>query len=228
MNHPFYLPISRMLFAILLFLLLPLIVLIHIGAVGLAFSKIGISPVAALLVLLLALAGSGVNIKVYEREVIEEWYPQSLSGLLAYFLGLPGFSIKKQVVCINVGGALIPLALCAYILPRLPQEAILPLGVSTLVVTAISKAFSRFIPGVGVVLPGIIPPITSAVCALLLYPSLPAPIAFVSGVLGTLLGADLLNLPRILSENRAMVLSIGGAGVFDGIFLTGVLAALLS
>ena len=52
-------------------------------------------------------------------------------------------------------------------------------------------------------------------------------IAYVSGTLGTLIGADLLHL-RQISKLNAPVVSIGGAGTFDGIFLTGILAVLLS
>jgi len=46
-------------------------------------------------------------------------------------------------------------------------------------------------------------------------------------VLGTLIGADLTNLDK-LSGLGAPVASIGGAGTFDGIFLTGILAVILA
>jgi uncharacterized membrane protein len=45
--------------------------------------------------------------------------------------------------------------------------------------------------------------------------------------LGTLIGADLSNLGRI-SEGGTSVASIGGAGKFDGIFLTGIVAVLIA
>jgi uncharacterized membrane protein len=45
--------------------------------------------------------------------------------------------------------------------------------------------------------------------------------------LGTLIGADLLNLGKIQGLG-APVASIGGAGTFDGIFMTAVLAVLLA
>jgi uncharacterized membrane protein len=45
--------------------------------------------------------------------------------------------------------------------------------------------------------------------------------------LGTLIGADLMNLGSIQGLH-APVLSIGGAGTFDGVFLTGILAVLLA
>ena len=52
-------------------------------------------------------------------------------------------------------------------------------------------------------------------------------IAYASGTLGTILGADLLNLHRI-RELGAPLVSIGGAGTFDGVFLSGLIAAFLA
>jgi uncharacterized membrane protein len=52
-------------------------------------------------------------------------------------------------------------------------------------------------------------------------------IAYMGGVLGTLIGADLNNLGRV-ADLGAPVVSIGGAGTFDGVFLTGILAVLLA
>jgi uncharacterized membrane protein len=45
--------------------------------------------------------------------------------------------------------------------------------------------------------------------------------------MGALIGGDLLNLGRV-AEMSAPMLSIGGAGTFDGVFLTGILAGLLA
>ena len=54
-----------------------------------------------------------------------------------------------------------------------------------------------------------------------------APLAYISGSMGTLIGADLTNLDKVQGLG-APVASIGGAGTFDGIFLTGILAVLLA
>jgi uncharacterized membrane protein len=54
-----------------------------------------------------------------------------------------------------------------------------------------------------------------------------APLAYIAGSLGTLIGADLTNLSKVRGLG-APVASIGGAGTFDGIFLTGILAVLLA
>ena len=55
----------------------------------------------------------------------------------------------------------------------------------------------------------------------------PAAIAYIGGSIGTLIGADLLNLHRLRDVGPGIV-SIGGAGVFDGVFLVGLVAAALA
>jgi hypothetical protein len=73
----------------------------------------------------------------------------------------------------------------------------------------------------------LIPPLCAALVALILTPAQAPLTAYVSGTMGTLIGADLLNLHRIAGL-RAPVASIGGAGTFDGIFVTGIVAVLLA
>jgi uncharacterized membrane protein len=60
--------------------------------------------------------------------------------------------------------------------------------------------------------------------ALLLSRRFAGPLAYVGGSLGTLIGADLLNLDK-LHGLGAPVASIGEAGTFDGIFIVAVLLA---
>ena len=71
------------------------------------------------------------------------------------------------------------------------------------------------------------PAIATAVVALVLSRDNAAPLAYIGGSLGTLIGADLTNLDKVRGLG-APVASIGGAGTFDGIFLTGILAVLLA
>jgi uncharacterized membrane protein len=73
----------------------------------------------------------------------------------------------------------------------------------------------------------LVPPLAAAAAALFLAPTAPAAAAYVSGTLGALLGADVLNLSKI-GALGAPVVSIGGAGTADGVFLTGILAVLLA
>ena len=59
------------------------------------------------------------------------------------------------------------------------------------------------------------------------HPAAVAGLAYAGGTLGTLLGADLANL-RQVRRMGAPVVSIGGAGTFDGVFITGIIGVLLA
>ena len=80
---------------------------------------------------------------------------------------------------------------------------------------------------IGIALPSFIPPSSAAFVSLTIAFGNAPVIAYISGTLGTLFGADLLNIHKI-GNLGAPVASIGGAGTFDGIFLNGILAVLLS
>jgi uncharacterized membrane protein len=110
--------------------------------------------------------------------------------------------------------------------------AILPAAIGVAIVALVVNRFARPVPGMGIATPMFIPPIVAALTALVLTGIMTGgayvdAVAFVSGVLGTLIGADLMNLNK-LSTLGAPVASIGGAGTFDGVFLTGIVAVLLA
>ena len=95
------------------------------------------------------------------------------------------------------------------------------------IVTLIVHQLAQPVRGVGISVPTLIPPLVAAGVALVLSRQAPPALAYVAGSLGTLLGADLLNLNKVQGLG-APVASIGGAGTFDGIFVTGILAVLLA
>ncbi|HHO81461.1 MAG TPA: DUF1614 domain-containing protein, partial [Bacillaceae bacterium] len=111
-----------------------------------------------------------------------------------------------------------------YLLTRTP---LVPALLATAIVTAFVHLLARPVPGVGIQIPALLPPLVSAFVGILLGGEHAPAVAYISGAFGTLIGADLLNLPKIRSLG-AQVVSIGGAGVFDGIFLVSVFAALLA
>jgi uncharacterized membrane protein len=130
-----------------------------------------------------------------------------------------------MVIAVNVGGALIPCLLSLYLWWTTGQT--LKLIVATGLVALVTHRVARPVPGVGIAVPLFVPPLVAAGAAMVLSSSLAPPIAYVAGTVGTLIGADLMNLGK-LERLRAPVVSIGGAGTFDGIFLTGIIAALLA
>jgi uncharacterized membrane protein len=129
------------------------------------------------------------------------------------------------VIAVNVGGAVIPGVLSLYLLFK--NRMWLSGLIATAVITAIVHMLAYPVPGVGIAVPVFVPPVATALVALLLARENAAALAYVSGSLGTLVGADLLNLDAVRGLG-APVASIGGAGTFDGIFLTGIMAVLLA
>lgn len=187
---------------------------------ALSFTKLGLSHMGAVILFSSILLGGIVNIPVSrKRFYIEEPTPFRYSFLFYY----PP-RVREQVIAVNLGGAVIPTLFSLYLLTKAP---LIPTLAATTIVTYAAKRMAKPVPGVGISMPAFIPPLIAAAAALLLTHGDAAPVAFISGVMGTLIGADLLNLHR-LDELGAQVLSIGGAGVFDGIFLVGIIAAFLT
>lgn len=202
-------------------LLLPIFFAIFFfNITALSFAKLGLSSGGAFLLLLASLIGGMINIPVTKQKYIVE----QEDHLVHPFIFYTPPQVREQVICINVGGAVIPVIFSLYLLPRTPLLATI---ITTIVVVLVAKALARPVPGVGIRLPAFIPPIVSAIVAIILVGQNAAPVAYIAGVLGTLIGADLLNYPNF-KKMGAQMLSIGGAGVFDGIFLVGVIAALLA
>ena len=129
------------------------------------------------------------------------------------------------LIAVNVGGAVIPVLVSLYLLVR---HALWIRGlVATAVVALVIHWFANPVRGVGIAVPVFLPALITAVLALVLARERAAPLAYVAGSLGTLIGADLTNLDKV-SDLGAPVASIGGAGTFDGIFVTAILAVLLA
>ncbi|MEN9201927.1 MAG: DUF1614 domain-containing protein [Thermostichus sp. DG_1_6_bins_120] len=222
----FYLPVSLLLF-VMLVLLLPLVWLgLAVDVVAVAVSKLGFSRDAALLLLLAVLVGSSINIPLY-RVKCEVAVVEDLASLwMRQFWGIPLLKMSQEtVVALNVGGGLIPLILALYQLGRADVGMILAV---TLLVTGVSYYASQVVSGIGIQMNPLIAPATAALVSFLIAGEQAPAVAFAGGVLGTVIGADLLHLPEVLRRNCSGILSIGGAGVFDGIALCGLFALLLS
>jgi uncharacterized membrane protein len=219
-----YLPISPPFFSVLVGIFVVLLVLVQLGVLRYAYTRLGISSRAALLLLLGSLIGSYFNIPVAE-------FPdqQILSGQEVDFFGVryvvPFVDWPGTILAVNVGGALIPSLMSLYLLikNRLWARGLL----ATAAVALICHFFATPVPGVGIAMPVFIPSVATAIVALLLARRHAAPLAYIGGSLGTLIGADLLNLDKVQGIG-APVASIGGAGTFDGIFLIAILAVLLA
>ncbi|MCM8817462.1 MAG: DUF1614 domain-containing protein [Candidatus Omnitrophica bacterium] len=215
----FFVPLSFLfLFFLFLILLFLFFVVLPIHAVRIALEKIGLSPFVAFFVMFASLVGSFINIPVAVKT-----HSGFVSALSYYGTLFPDVSPDTQVIAINVGGAIIPLILCLYLLPKVK---FLPLFFSTIISSIACYHLSSVVPGMGVQIPALIPPIVSAFLAFLFSPQNKIPVAYISGVLGVLIGADLMNMGNL--GNFHGMMSIGGAGVYDGIFLVGIISVLLA
>jgi uncharacterized membrane protein len=138
---------------------------------------------------------------------------------------------QQTVVAVNVGGCVIPLALALYearLVAEVPQARWAML-VAVLVNIAVCFWVARPVRGVGIAIPAFLPPLVAIGMTWLLLGNDPtseyrAPVAFVAGVAGPLIGADLFNLRRFERLHTGL-LSIGGAGTFDGIVISSLFAA---
>ncbi|RMG37007.1 MAG: DUF1614 domain-containing protein [Planctomycetota bacterium] len=222
---------ASLLLALLFVLLLPLLLM---DLMQTALIRLHLTPAAALLTVLGIFVGSVINIPVYRIER-EEWQPVYVVGPLGLGLFSDRFRRVRQetIIAINVGGCVIP---CLLVLWELTH--IVPLGsdalVRTLVVTALNigacYAVARPVPGLGIMMPGFVSPLVAVSASWLVMigmPEIRVAAAFIAGVLGPLVGADLLHLREVRGVAMGM-LSIGGAGTFDGIVLSGILAAVLA
>ena len=212
-------------FLFLLFILILVVIIIQVGAFTMALDKLGLSTHSAMLLLACTLMGSVINLPLFSIRAEEpsDEARQMYRGLL---FGRPMPFTGKTTIAINVGGALIPVSFSVYLVMtnQLPLIQVIP---AIAIVTLCCRIFSRPIPGLGIGIPVFIAPVTAALTALLLAPENSAPMAYICGTLGVLIGADLMRLPDIRKLGTP-VASIGGAGTFDGIFFTGIVAVLLA
>ncbi len=213
-------------FLLALLVLVALVVgLVEVGLLEYAYEKIGIDRRYIFALLTLSLLGSYVNIPVVElpAERVLSQGEVSFFGM-RYVIPLVR-EWPRTIVAVNLGGAVIPTLLSLYLVVK--NKMYMRAAVGVCIVTAVVHAMAQPVPGVGIAVPTFVPPVVAAVSGWLLSRQCAPCVADVAGSVGTLVGADLLNLDQIQGLG-APVASIGGAGTFDGIFLTGILAVLLA
>ena len=196
-----------------------------------ALGRLGLGPGTSVAAAFAIFVGGMVNIPVRRLQV--ERRP---NGAIPHLFGLGrGFfpqppRREELVIAVNVGGCVVPAGLAAYQLTLMAGQGSTVLGAGLLAIasnTAICYWVARPIENVGIAMPPLVPALVAAVSALLMTPDFAPPVAFSAGVLGPLIGADLLHIDDI-KEISTGAASIGGAGTFDGIVLSGLVATLLA
>jgi uncharacterized membrane protein len=220
-----YLPLTPGFFSILVGIFLLLSIFLVLSALRQAYLNLGVSSSTAMLLLFGSLVGSYFNIPIAELppERIE-------SDRVIDFFGMQ-YNVPVvenwagTVIAVNVGGAVIPTLMSLYLL--ITRGLWVNGAIATAAVALVLHWLANPVPGIGIAVPVFLPALVTAVVAMLLSRANAAPLAYIAGSMGTLIGADLTNLDKVRGLG-APVASIGGAGTFDGIFLTGILAVLLA
>jgi len=226
MSQLHYLPLAPGFFSILVGLFFAvLVVRLVLRVLRRAYLNLGMSSSAAMWVLIGSLFGSYFNIPIamLPHEPLQ-------SDMIINFFGMqytvpPEEGLSGTVIAVNVGGAVIPTAMSLYLL--ISRGLWISGAIATAAVALILHWLATPMPGLGIAVPVFLPALATAIVALVLSRENAAPLAYIAGSMGTLIGADLTNLDKIAGLG-APVASIGGAGTFDGIFLTGILAVLLA
>jgi len=214
----------------LILIVVPFLVLVFVFTGSAVFSLLfGLDSSRSLLLLGMVVVGSLINIPLYERRGIEVIERYRIFGLI-YTVR----TRKKLILAVNLGGCILPVILSTKLLldiyPYIPPIALL---IALSIASVIVYEFAKPIAGVGIVVPMLIPPLSATVLSYIVLMLTGAPLvllpklSFFIGVISTVFGADILHLREIERIGYGVV-SIGGAGTFDGIFLTGIFAVLFS
>lgn len=144
------------------------------------------------------------------------------------------FSYNNWRLGINTGGAIIPIALSIYLIIK-NKIKLYKVAVGVLVVAVVTYFVTYPKPESGIVSPYpwfLLPAIFASLASVfLLWKNFKkaAPLAYVSGTIGVLIGADVFHLYALLNHNIENTTSavIGGAIVFDMIYITGIIAVII-
>ncbi len=220
-----YLPVTFAFFLFFILLFIFLIVLIEVRILSYAYEAMGVSRRYVFLILFVSLMGTYFNVPIYHfpgEKMVSSAHIDFFG--MRYTIPLDG-EWQETTVAINIGGAVIPVLLSIYLLAKNKFYGRALLGI--ILVTLVVHMVAYPVKGLGIAEPLFVPPLVAAVAGLVFAGKSAPALAYVSGTLGTLIGADLLNLDKVEGLGAPMV-SIGGAGTFDGIFLTGIVAVLMA
>lgn len=212
-------PFSPLKFLLFFLAVAFLVGFVQVGLISIAFDKLGLSPESAYMLLVCTLVGSVINLPLLTLKADGSEQTRSPAAEQADFKG-------KILIAANVGGAVVPVAFSIYLIDHNPL-GLFHVAIAVALVAVIARKFSRPIPGVGIGIPLLITPIAAALIATFVDPQQRAPLAYIGGTLGVLIGADLIRLTDIRKLGIPFA-AIGGAGTFDGVFLTGLVAVLLA
>jgi len=204
----------------LLYILLPILALYFAYLIlTKAFRYMGFSSIEAIIIVFASfILGAGL---------VDEYVGFNFSNIYL-------FSSGNWDIGINTGGAIIPIILSIYLIIK-NKIKLSKVAIGIVVVAIITYFVTYPKPESGIVSPYpffLLPAFFASFASVfLLWKNFrkAAPLAYISGTLGVLIGADVFHLYELLSysvdESTAAI--IGGAIVFDMIYITGILAVII-
>ena len=160
--------------------------------------------------------------KTLERDalVLEEIY----SVPLVEEISSATSRVFNTIVTFNVGGFLIPLGILLYLI--ITQINFAALEIMLIIIVAVTL-LSEIVDGIGIVIPSYIG-IIAIPFSLIFDPNNAALITFVAGTGGIMIGTLTTLLTLDKEKNGSAYINIGGAGNFKAIYITTMIAALIS
>jgi uncharacterized membrane protein len=220
---------SSLLIALLIFfviLILAQVLALFLHMAGFTVLEVVLLVAFPLLAYLSALPATGVSVSgLYSR----------LSGTVfgtARVFDVPLIRVDGTIVGFNVVGCSIPIIITLKMLMqrRVPARQFCLIAA---IIAGVTYLYTFTVPGVGMVIYLFaIPPILAAAIAFMLRKMKktgdfnPALLSYASATIGVLVGADVLNLYRVVAHHAGspVFISVGGGSVLDAIFLAGIVA----
>src|SRR5207249_5235702 len=188
-----YAPFTLLLLLLLVALLAVFVVLVEMRVMNYAYRKVGVRPRYAFAVMLVSLLGSAVNIPPYSVPTRRLVSPHEVSMFGRTYIVPETLEEGATLVALNVGGALIPILVSIYLLLRTRMYGRMLIGVA--LVAAVVHSLAHIVPGIGIAVPMIAPPLVAAAVGPVLSFRGAPPIASVAWSLCTVICGFLLDLP---------------------------------
>jgi uncharacterized membrane protein len=215
-------------YAIFVLILLPIAVLCYNRSLSIG----SISSFWLMAILVLMLAGSFIEIPVATMRSMKNEQLSRFAPMMEEIYAVPlvkELSTGKErvfdtTVTLNLGGFVVPAIAMIYLM--FTQPDVTALEIMLIIIVAVTL-LSSIVNGVGIVVPeyiGILP----IPFALLVAPQEAASITFIAGMAGILLGVIALTVTFNKEKYGSAYLNIGGAGSFKAIYITVLIASLLS
>lgn len=215
------------------------LVFIPARVAGESFERLGLSMLQGVVVLGVMLLWRTVAVTVHvSKRLVPLLVMPSMRSMLLRMQGVEPEQehtgeLVPQRIALGAGGCIVPLLMCLYFLANTPDLASAwPwMAAAALVVGGVCFATIKPSPTTGVQVPLFVPPAATLVASLVLKGQSFAPqAAYVGTVLGILISTGVvpLLLPRMRNRIETPRFTIGGPGVFGGLFLACLAAGLFS